>query len=57
MIRVQAVREHAPGIAFPKDTQWMREFESSFPWEETDDQINAISAMNVTWNHQDPWIG
>ena len=45
MIRVQAVREHAPGIAFPKDTQWMREFESSFPWEETDDQINAISAM------------
>jgi transcription-repair coupling factor (superfamily II helicase) len=45
MIRVQAVREHAPGIAFPKDTQWMREFESSFPWEETDDQNNAIAAM------------
>jgi transcription-repair coupling factor (superfamily II helicase) len=45
MIRVQAVREHAPGIAFPQDTGWMREFESSFPWEETEDQENAIAAM------------
>ena len=45
MIRVQAVREHAPGIAFPTDSQWMREFEASFPWEETEDQITAISAM------------
>lgn len=45
MIRVQAVREHAPGISFPEDTQWMREFESSFPWEETDDQNSAIAAV------------
>lgn len=45
MIRVQALREHAPGIAFPEDTQWMREFESSFPWEETDDQNSAIAAV------------
>jgi len=45
MIRVQAVREHAPGIAFPKDTHWMQEFESSFPWEETDDQNSAIAAV------------
>ena len=45
MIRVQAVREHAPGIAFPIDTQWMREFEASFPWDETEDQISAIAAM------------
>ena len=45
MIRVQAVREHAPGIAFPQETQWMQEFESSFPWEETEDQNNAIAAV------------
>ena len=45
MIRVQAVRESAPGIAFPEDTDWMREFEASFPWEETEDQITSISAM------------
>jgi transcription-repair coupling factor (superfamily II helicase) len=45
MIRVQAVREHAPGIAFPQDTGWMREFESSFPWEETEDQEIAITEV------------
>ncbi len=45
MIRVQAVREHSAGIAFPVDTPWMREFEASFPWEETEDQNNAIGAM------------
>ena len=45
MLRVQAVRESAPGIAFAPDTQWMHEFESSFPWDETDDQIEAIAAV------------
>jgi transcription-repair coupling factor (superfamily II helicase) len=45
MIRVQAVREHSAGIAFPVDTPWMREFEASFPWDETDDQVIAIAAM------------
>ncbi len=45
MIRVQAVRETAPGIAFPLDTEWMKEFEASFPWDETEDQLNAISSM------------
>jgi transcription-repair coupling factor (superfamily II helicase) len=45
MIRVQAVREQAPGISFPADSQWMHEFEASFPWEETEDQISSISAM------------
>ena len=45
MLRVQAVREHAPGIAFPIDSQWMCEFEASFPWEETEDQNSAIASM------------
>ena len=42
---MQAIREHAPGIAFPPDTPWMHEFESRFPWDETEDQNNAIVAM------------
>jgi transcription-repair coupling factor (superfamily II helicase) len=45
MLRVQAVRESAPGIAFAPDSQWMHEFESSFPWDETKDQIEAIAAV------------
>lgn len=47
MIRVQAVRESAPGIAFPRDTSWMHEFEASFPWDETEDQISAIAAVKT----------
>lgn len=45
LMRVQAIRESAAGIAFPKDTTWMQEFESSFPWDETEDQIDAIAVM------------
>ena len=45
LMRVQAIRESSAGIAFPKDTTWMQEFEASFPWDETEDQIDAIAAM------------
>ena len=44
MLRVQAVRDATPGIAFPADTDWQREFEAEFPWEETEDQVSAIEA-------------
>ena len=40
LLEVQAIRETQPGIAFPKDTQWQEEFEASFPYEETTDQIS-----------------
>ena len=45
MMRIQAIRETSAGIAYPKDTTWMKEFESSFPWDETEDQKIAIAAM------------
>ncbi|MDP7009555.1 MAG: transcription-repair coupling factor [Phycisphaerales bacterium] len=45
LMRVQAIRETSAGIAFPPDTTWMQEFESSFPWDETEDQLDAIGAM------------
>ena len=44
MLRVQAVRDATPGIAFPADSDWQREFEAEFPWEETEDQLSAIEA-------------
>ena len=34
-----------PGIRYPPDTTWQREFEASFPYDETDDQIAAIAAV------------
>ena len=45
LIRVQAVRESTPGISFPRDTEWQHEFESGFPFVETEDQLSAIEAV------------
>ncbi len=39
LLRLQAVRSQAIGTAYPGDTQWQREFESSFLYEETEDQL------------------
>ncbi len=38
LLRIQALRERATGNAFPPDTEWQREFEAAFPYEETEDQ-------------------
>ena len=43
MLRIQAVRETQAGHACQPDTQWQREFESAFIYEETRDQITAIA--------------
>jgi transcription-repair coupling factor (superfamily II helicase) len=42
LLQIQAVRESQAGHAFPPDVPWQREFESSFVFEETPDQIRAI---------------
>ena len=42
MLRIQAARESQPGHAFPDDNTWQREFEGSFVYEETPDQMRAI---------------
>jgi len=42
LLEVQARRAAQPGYAFPPDTAWQREFESSFPFTETPDQLRAI---------------
>ena len=41
--RLYAQRETVPGHAFDPDTPWQREFEDSFPYEETPDQLAAIA--------------
>ncbi len=42
MLQVQAQRSSLPGITFGPDTHWQLEFEQSFPYEETADQLSAI---------------
>jgi transcription-repair coupling factor (superfamily II helicase) len=42
LLTIQAARESEAGHAFSADTSWQREFESSFLYEETPDQMRAI---------------
>ena len=42
LLKLYAQRESVPGHAFEPDTPWQREFEDSFPYEETPDQLAAI---------------
>ena len=43
LLRVQAVRRSRAGLASPPDDEWQHQFESEFPYEETEDQLRAIS--------------
>jgi transcription-repair coupling factor (superfamily II helicase) len=42
LLRIHAAREAQPGHAFPPDDSWQKEFEASFPFTETRDQLKAI---------------
>jgi len=42
LIELYAKREAAQGFKYSKDTVWQQEFEETFPFEETDDQLSAI---------------
>ncbi len=43
LLRIHAAREAQPGHAFPPDTTWQKEFEASFPFTETRDQLRSIT--------------
>lgn len=44
LVELYAIRQQKAGYAYGKDTVWQREFEEMFPFEETEDQLNAIEA-------------
>jgi len=45
LLDVQVEREIQPGFAFPPDAKWQREFEQSFLYKETPDQLRAIQEV------------
>ncbi len=54
LLAVHAQRETAKGFAFPPDTKWQREFESSFLFKETPDQLTAIAAAKADMESERP---
>ena len=45
LIELYAKREHTQGYSFSPDTVWQNEFEESFPFIETDDQLRCIEEV------------
>jgi len=54
LLRIQAVRETQPGHPCKPDTQWQREFESAFIYEETRDQLSAIAETKADQERAKP---
>src|SRR5579884_3545543 len=47
LLNLYAERKRREGHAFPPDTDWQREFEDSFPYNETPDQRDAIELVKA----------
>ena len=47
LIKLYAERKRLPGYAFAADSPWQQEFEDSFPYAETDDQLRCIEEIKA----------
>ncbi len=45
LIALYAARQQEKGYAYPPDTPWQREFEDTFPYDETSDQLRSIEEV------------
>ena len=54
MLALQAERETHPGHAFCPDTKWQAEFEHSFPFRETPDQLKTIVETKIDMEQPRP---
>ena len=45
LIKLYAERKRLPGFAFAADSPWQQEFEESFEYAETDDQLRCIDEI------------
>ncbi len=54
LLKLYAERKLAEGFAFSADGNWQREFEDSFEYTETDDQLTAIRDIKRDMEHSQP---
>jgi transcription-repair coupling factor (superfamily II helicase) len=54
LLETQASRDALRGHAFGEDTTWQHEFEGSFPYEETADQLRAITEIKTDMENTRP---
>ncbi|MDR0433888.1 MAG: transcription-repair coupling factor [Gracilibacteraceae bacterium] len=54
LVALYAEREKEAGFAFGEDTEWQREFEEKFPYEETQDQLQSIREIKRDMRRRRP---
>ena len=54
LIELYAKRQHSKGYSFSRDTIWQKEFEDSFPYVETDDQLRCIEEVKKDMEAEKP---
>src|SRR3989304_4132205 len=54
LLHMQALRNAKEGIVYPKDTDWQREFEAEFIYDETPDQIQVINDIKKDMESKRP---
>jgi len=54
LIKLYAEREAAKGFAFSPDGEMQREFEASFPYQETEDQLRSITEIKKDMERERP---
>lgn len=54
LIKLYSERQQAPGHAFSKDSEWQREFELSFDYEETEDQRRCCEEIKADMERKAP---
>lgn len=54
LLALYAARQNSEGYAFAKDHPWQAEFEAQFPYEETPDQLQAITDVKADMEKAQP---
>lgn len=54
LIALYSRRKKVQGYGFPPDTEWQMEFESTFPYEETEDQLRCLAEIKQDMERPQP---
>jgi len=54
LLKLYSIRKTIPGYSFSPDTDWQLEFESSFPYQETPDQLKATQEIKRNMESSHP---
>ncbi len=54
LVKIYAARLNAKGHAFASDTDWQKNFEDDFPYEETEDQLKCIEEVKRDMESEKP---